>query len=330
MEIFRPIGNSQLALTKSKGHGIWKDILILLIFYSIEQMIASMVMTPFLVSAMIKNIDLLSSPDFFTNYQIIMGFMSSPSITIVTLFSTAVMIIAVLVYTLKIAKWPIRALGIKKERFVQNYLVGILFGFTIFSIAVLICVVTGAVDITLSNDNMKYLLPVFFLAWMVQGFSEEILCRGWLMVSVGRKYSTLTAIIVNSLVFAALHLLNPGISVLAIINLFLFGVFASLLFLVTENIWMVAALHSVWNFVQGNFYGILVSGTTVTTSVFETNIDPSKALINGGDFGLEGGLGVTVAYVLGCVLLYVIYRKKKFSSASGIEADISAETEIAE
>ena len=139
---------------------------------------------------------------------------------------------------------------------------------------------------------------------MLQGMSEEVLCRGYLMVSIGRRYSMWVAILSNSLIFAALHLLNDGISVLALINLVLYGVFASLYFIERGSIWGVAAFHSVWNLVQGNFWGLRVSGIVTECSVFQSTIADNRNIINGGDFGPEGGLAVTIVLAVGiCALL---------------------------
>ena len=104
----------------------------------------------------------------------------------------------------------------------------------------------------------------------------------------------------------ALHLLNNGIAPLALVNLFLYGVFASLYFLWRGNIWGIAAFHSMWNFAQGNVFGILVSGGDFGVSLLVSVSDPSGALINGGDFGLEGGVAVTVVLTLG--IAFVLWR----------------------
>jgi len=145
---------------------------------------------------------------------------------------------------------------------------------------------------------------------MIQVMAEKVLCRGYFLVSLGRRYSMWVAVIVNSVAFAALHLLNSGISVLAFINLVLFGVFASVCFIKTENIWLVGAIHSVWNLVQGNVYGIKVSGIDSVCSIFASNMVEGKEFINGGAFGLEGGIAVTIVLVVGTVLL-LMWKKKE-------------------
>ena len=97
---------------------------------------------------------------------------------------------------------------------------------------------------------------------------------------------------------------------LAYINLFLCGLLFGLLFVESGSIWMVAALHSGWNFLQGNIFGISVSGTAKSSSVFDSSFADGWSFMNGGDFGLEGGLAVTIVLAVG---IYVAYRRMERS-----------------
>ena len=179
-----------------------------------------------------------------------------------------------------------------------------------FSLAVGIGHLTGAITIAGSTDANVVTFILYCGAWIIQGMEEEVVCRGFLMTTLARRYSIPLAVIVNSVFFAAMHLLNPGIGILPFINLTLFGIFASLLFIKTNNIWVCSAVHSVWNLVQGNFYGISVSGNDQLSSFFRTTFVDGKELWNGGAFGLEGGLCVTIVLVLGCVIICLIPGKK--------------------
>ena len=140
--------------------------------------------------------------------------------------------------------------------------------------------------------------------------AEEVLCRGYLMVSLSRRYHVTLAVAASSLFFAFLHSGNNGLSPLAYINLFLFGVLASLLLLDFGNIWIAGAFHSVWNFAQGNIYGVQVSGMDVSNSILSTSYTDGMEIINGGSFGMEGGLAVSFVFIAGIVLLsYHLYKK---------------------
>lgn len=234
---------------------------------------------------------------------------SSDLYAVLSLFATLGMTAVVILFCRLIQKRKPDTLGFVKAGMGKEYLVGIVVGFVMFSSAVLICVVTGAIKIEGISETFSIgMFILFLLGFMLQGMAEEVLCRGYVMVSIARRYSMWTAVISNAVIFAALHLLNSGISVLAFINLVLFGVFASLYFVKRGNIWGIAAVHSVWNLVQGNFWGLRVSGMVTECSVLRSTMIEGRDILNGGAFGPEGGLGVSVVLLVGiCVLL----RKKK-------------------
>lgn len=240
---------------------------------------------------------------------------NSNALTIVMLFATTMTIVVTLLFCKLIQKRKMSSVGFVKKGFLKEYIIGLLVGFVIFSAAVLLCIVTGSLNITgLSSTFSVGIFLLFGLGYMIQGMSEEVLCRGYMMISIARRYPLWLAVLLNSLFFSALHLGNSGISVLALVNLTLFGVFASVYFIKRGNIWGIGAIHSIWNFAQGHFYGIKVSGIETSCSVLGSVPTEGRSLINGGAFGLEGGLAVTAVLVLGTVILLLIpakYAKKE-------------------
>lgn len=227
---------------------------------------------------------------------------------VITLFANISMILIVLAFCKLIQKRNPVTLGFTRKGIVKQYLIGLAAGFLAFSAAVLICVLTGALKLGGITETFKIgMFVLFVLAFMIQGMAEEVLCRGYFMVSLGRRNPMWAAILLNALVFAALHLLNAGISVLAFINLVLYGVFASIYFIKIGNIWQIGAFHSMWNLVQGNVYGILVSGIGVDCTVLKSTSVEGMEIVNGGAFGLEGGLAVTVVLLLG--IEFLLWRK---------------------
>ncbi len=237
-----------------------------------------------------------------------MNIVSNEGFKVFMLISDIAMILIVFGMCALIQKRSPRKLGFTKGNFLKEYGIGLAVGFVLFTVAVLIALATGAM--TLSFTGGRVILIFFAIGYMIQGMAEEVLCRGYLMCSIARKYPLWVGVITNAVVFAALHLLNAGIAPLAFANLVLFGILASLYFIRRGNIWGIGAVHSVWNFAQGNFYGIQVSGTGFDTSVFSSTFDESKGFINGGAFGLEGGIAVTIVLVVGIVLLYLEPWKK--------------------
>ncbi|HVY03436.1 MAG TPA: CPBP family intramembrane glutamic endopeptidase, partial [Caulobacterales bacterium] len=103
-------------------------------------------------------------------------------------------------------------------------------------------------------------IPVF----AIQGGSEEVLCRGWLMQTIGARHGALAALIASSVFFAFLHF-DPRETMLGMIV----GVAArlplafalGLLALRQGNLWGSLGLHAGWN--AGQF--ALVSVTTAAS-----------------------------------------------------------------
>lgn len=237
---------------------------------------------------------------------------SSDIYMVVSLVATIGMTAVTIAFCRFIQKRRMDAIGFTRQRAGKDYLIGFGMGFVLFSAAVLLCVLTGAIKVNGFSGTFSIgVFVLFTVGFMLQGMSEEVICRGYLMVSIGRRYSMWVAILSNALIFAALHLLNNGISVLAFINLVLYGIFASLYFIERGSIWGIAAFHSVWNLVQGNFWGLRVSGIVTECSVFRSTLTDNRDIINGGAFGPEGGLAVTIVLAAGIVFLLKRIQDKK-------------------
>lgn len=227
----------------------------------------------------------------------------------ITLASRVGMILAVVFYCRKFEKRRAFGLGMGKEHAVSEYLIGFLVGILIFSASVGISVISGEVSITGFNSSVSaFGLIMLLVGYMIQGASEEILMRSFFLVTASRCAGGVpVAVVLNSLVFAILHLGNNGINALAFLNLTLFGVFASVYFIRRGNIWGISAVHTAWNFVQGNVFGLSVSGNASGSSLLTS--DFAGGLFSGGDFGPESGLSVTIVLVLG--IAFLLLTKKR-------------------
>lgn len=199
----------------------------------------------------------------------------------------------------------------KKTWFLSEYLFGLIGGAFLFALALLFNVATGAAAVTLNAAPAGALpLGLFFLGFLIQGFSEELFSRGYLLGGLMRIISLPMAVLLSSIAFSAIHYHNPGISFLAFVNLMLFGVLTALLTLRRGSLWAAAGLHAAWNFIQGNIFGIPVSGTAIGPSLLSVTVNAEKTLLNGGSFGFEGGLGVTLVFTLGIAVTLLFMEQK--------------------
>ena len=231
---------------------------------------------------------------------------------LLSLFATVATVGVVLLYCLVVERRSPLSLGFSKKNAPLEYAGGLLGGLLLFSFPILLCLLTGALTLSATALPSWGMVGLFLVSFLVQGLSEELLCRSYLMVSLSRSLPPWLCVTTNALLFSLLHLGNPNVSGLAILNIFLFGVFASLLTLRRGSIWMVAGLHSMWNFAQGNLFGIPVSGLDGLPSPLTATLTEGRwqSLVSGGSFGLEGGLAVTVTLILACGVAVLMPTKK--------------------
>jgi membrane protease YdiL (CAAX protease family) len=192
---------------------------------------------------------------------------------------------------------------------------GYLHGAGMLLLCALILWLMGDLDFAFAKKIPVFYILAFFAGFVIQGMSEEVCVRGYLMVSLGNRCHMAVAIGISSVVFALLHLGNPGLTVLALLNLTLFGVFMAVYILRTDDLWGACAIHSAWNFAQGNLVGIRVSGTAQLPTVAIMQPLGEQSLFHGGDFGLEGGLIVTIV-VLAAIALTLFLPQKQHAEKS--------------
>ena len=171
------------------------------------------------------------------------------------------------------------------------------------------------------------LLPIAILlfGFIIQGSTEEIIMRGWLMQLVASRHGLVLAIVINSLVFGLLHGGNIEPSrelALGLVNIALFGVFISLYAAREGSIWGVCGWHAAWNWLLGLGFGLEVSGQVINTSPLITDLATTQAVpwwVTGATFGPEASVVTTAVLLIGSVVLAVRFRTK----GHPVEADLA-------
>lgn len=218
-------------------------------------------------------------------------------------------------------------LGLKTDRagFIELAW-GLLIGFVMLTIAVLIPYAMGYVTLQFAAEPPSYFfsgLAFNLLLFIVVGFNEEILFRGYIFQATGEGLGFISATLLYSLLFGAAHLGNPNVSVFGIINIVLAGVLLSLAYIKTRALWMPIGIHIAWNFTQGYIWGLPVSGTTVIQPmIIAQEIGPDE--ITGGSFGPEGGIMCSIVCIGACLLIW------KYFSPSDAMKQVIQEAEAAQ
>lgn len=152
-----------------------------------------------------------------------------------------------------------------------------------------------------------------FVVGLAVGAVEEAVFRGVIMKALEMRWNKAVAVIVPSVTFGAVHLLNGKLSLVSFIQLLVAGSIVGILFsLVTYesgSIWSSAFMHSIWNMCMAS--GILNIGTETSEScIFNYVMETKNSLITGGEFGVEASVISIGAYLIFTVIAVILLNKK--------------------
>jgi membrane protease YdiL (CAAX protease family) len=149
---------------------------------------------------------------------------------------------------------------------------------------------------------------LFFLTFILVGWTEELLSRGYHLQTIANGINLFWGVIVSSAVFSLLHLNNAGANWASVAGIFFAGVLFAYAYIRTRQLWLPIGMHIGWNFFEGVVFGFPVSGLDTYALTRITVQGPE--IWTGGVFGPEAGLIVLPALVVGAILIFLYTRKR--------------------
>ncbi|HTZ70048.1 MAG TPA: CPBP family intramembrane glutamic endopeptidase [Acetobacteraceae bacterium] len=184
-------------------------------------------------------------------------------------------------------------------------------GIAIFTVAIALLVVTGAYTISAPTPGGPWRgLQLGFAS----GVSEELLFRGVLMRLLWEAFGARVALMVSSIVFGLMHLLNPDHNLMGAVAIIVeAGLGLGALYLLTGRLWANMGAHAGWNFAQSYLFGARTSGFAPGGHLFGVMPRPGvSAFFTGGEFGPEASMmGVLVGGTAGILLLLWARRRAR-------------------
>jgi uncharacterized protein len=150
-------------------------------------------------------------------------------------------------------------------------------------------------------------LGYWALAFILVGFYEELLSRGYMLQNLEDGVGTAWAVLISSAIFGLLHLGNPGAGWASTLGILGAGYFLAYGYLRTRSLWLPIGLHIGWNFFEGPVFSFPVSGLE-TAQLLDHQVN-GPLLLTGGDFGPEAGLIVLPGMLLGAILVNVYVKR---------------------
>ena len=220
-----------------------------------------------------------------------------------------VIYLLIFLVTTKLLKLSMEEIGIPKIRIeIRWVIVGCILTAAVCGIYFALPGQTGVVDSSISQFD-RFLISVSIAA--VAGINEELIFRGLFMHILKYRFNVPAAVIVQSFLFAALHLLNGNLSITGAIQLLAgataAGCMFSMIALVKDSVWNSAIVHGIWDLFVGEI--IAFANEPKGREMFYKSLNTSNPLITGGGYGIDCSVICIFCFAAVFCIAYREYRK---------------------
>jgi membrane protease YdiL (CAAX protease family) len=186
--------------------------------------------------------------------------------------------------------------------------IGLAVGTGLYSVCVLILLAMGVYRIEGLNP-LGFLLPGIAMALSSAVF-EELLFRGVIHRSVEIWFGSWAALVVSSLVFGLVHLMNPqGTLEGALFIAVEAGILLAGAYMLTGRLWMSMGFHFSWNYTQSAIFSGIVSGNDASQGLIRSTVKGPE-ILTGGNFGVESSiLALILCTTTGIVMVVMAVKR---------------------
>ena len=236
--------------------------------------------------------------------------------TLIELLTYVAVILIVWLWLKAYEKRALTSIGLESSGALRKLGVGAAIGFGAFTVWLLIAYATGAVVLEPSPPQIvgsRALLGVLIasVGVLIAAAAEEVVFRGWALGVISARSTPALGVILSSVLFALPHALNDDITLLAMLNIGLYGAVLALWALLQGNIWGVIGFHWLWNFAQFNLYGFDVTETETLGGALVNFAYTANVPFMTAGVVAEDSLFLTLAASAAVVGLWIVLRGKR-------------------
>jgi CAAX protease family protein len=225
--------------------------------------------------------------------------------------------LCVLLATLVMGAFEKRSLGDyglpARGAFGLRFLEGIVWGFVAECATMFTLFLTGNVTFqgyALSGTAALQYALLWAAAFLMVGFFEESLFRGYPQFTLATGIGFWPAALVLSALFWRGHMNNPGENWVGGVGVALAAILFCVSLRLTGNLWFAVGMHAAWDWAETFFFGVADSGMPANGHLLNTTLSGNKWM-TGGTVGPEGSVIelIVVTAVIG--LLYLRFRPSR-------------------
>lgn len=203
--------------------------------------------------------------------------------------------LAVLGWVRWVEKRSLASVGLRGERRLKKFLIGLALGIAMMGAVVAAIAVSGGYSV---GDLFPAFASPAALGWIalllagftVQASIEEFVFRGWLFSTIMRRWNATAAFILSSAAFTFLHF-SPRTSLLMLAMTFIFSIFACAWVRRSNSIWGVMGWHTGWNWFGGTGFDVPITGLESGLPALAVKLVPvGPAWLNGAGEGPEASV----------------------------------------
>ena len=214
-------------------------------------------------------------------------------------------------------------IGINGENGIKYFCYGSLVGIVMATIVFLLLFFSNSILVEM-NENIIY-VDIFkvFVVFFVLALGDQILMRNYLLTFFTKIMGIKNSIISISFISVLIFLIAKGFKILDIktliffLNIFLGYMLYSLIYYFYGNMWLVVGISTLNNFFQTMVFGSKLDILYAINPLFKLRIIENTIILNGGNYGFEGGIFYTILYLIG--VLFMLY---KINSEKVVERNI--------
>ena len=194
--------------------------------------------------------------------------------------------------------WPT---DLSLRQLVPHLSLGLLVGFVFMVLVVCTITALGNAFESWSGFSWKEQFAALMLFLSV-AVAEEVIERGVIFRLVDERWGVWVALLVSALTFGFGHIFNDNATWWSSLAISIeAGLLLGAAYKWSGSLWLPIGIHWAWNYVQGNVFGLAVSGMNAGDTMLVTTVD-GPDIVTGGAFGPEASI---VTVILGTLLTIV-------------------------